>query len=692
LGLAFFLAFYHRAFPSAALDLTLSRTEIKQRAQAYLREQGYDLTDYKSAVTFSRSSFSSYYLQRTLGIPETNRIIQEAGLPIWYWQVRWFRPLQKEEFQVHVAPDGRVVGLSHTLLESTPGADLSEGKARALAETYLTEERGWKLSRWEKVSASSKAQPGGRTDYDFSWKRSDWDVGKSQLRLSVTVQGDEIGSYDYWLKVPEEFKRRFSERQNAAGFVSTLSFLLSGILLILLLTLAVWRVHGKVSWAFPNALWPALAVALVVAFAELNKLPLAKIGYETTEDYRLFWFYQVTFIALRAIFSGFFVFGLWLAGQWLSQRVWPRQDRILARRGDRWRHLARSGWRGLMVGMMSGGYLVLFYLIAVQVFGGWTPMTPDYHSSYATPLPFLSALEVGLVPAMTEELLFRLILISGVLWFTRTFTSLPDTVCRLLALLIPGALWGFGHATYVRDPFYLRGIELTLASVLLEGFFFLRFDLTTTIVAHFAYNAGLSALPLLRSGEPYFVASGIVVLLVMLAPTGPYLFQELRRRLRGEERVTKHPRIRTLSENDREALESLPVDDLNWDRLLNSQGIVVLGLEIGKEIVGVAVGRVTGRDEAEVMTLYVEPAWRRRYWGSELLAELNSHLKEKDVDTVHIQVDVDDKRAMTFMNNQPWKQARTTFDWPMEPPSPPNWREVLSRLGLKRRQEENFSE
>lgn len=35
LGLALFLAFYDGAFPSAAIDLELSRAEITQRAQAY---------------------------------------------------------------------------------------------------------------------------------------------------------------------------------------------------------------------------------------------------------------------------------------------------------------------------------------------------------------------------------------------------------------------------------------------------------------------------------------------------------------------------------------------------------------------------------------------------------------------------------------------------------------------------------
>ena len=512
-------------------------------------------------------------------------------------------------------------------------------------------------------------------------------MGESQLRLSVTVQGDEVGYYDYWLKTPEGFRRQFSERQNIAGFVNTLSTEASWALLALILLLAFWKADWRVPRSFKRAFWPALAVAVVTVLASLNELPLAKAWYGTTQDYRLFWFYRFYYMASEAFFDGAYVFILWLLGHWLSQRAWPRRDRILARRGDRWRHLARSGWRGLMLGMMSGGYVVLFYLVATQILGGWTPMTPDYTSAYATPLPFLGALETGLIPAMTEELWFRLLLISGVLWLTRTFTSWPEAACRILAVVVPGALWGFAHTSYVRDPFYLRGIELTLAGVLFEGLFFLRFDLTTTIVAHFAYNAGLGALPLLRSGEPYFVASGAVVLLAMLAPTVPYLFQELRRYLRGELREVIRPRIRALEASDRERLEAISIDGLDWAGLLKDPGAVVLGLEADDDIVGVASGRLSAEDEAEVLTLYVDPAWRRRYWGSELLDELSGRLQERGAETVHTRVDVDDKRAVRFMISQPWRRARIIFDWPSEPPTLPDWRTLLEKLGLKRQRE-----
>ncbi len=683
LGLALFLVFYDRAFPTAALDLDLSRVEIKQRAQDYLEARSHEVDDYRSAITFTGDYWASIYLQLTLGIPETNRLIRETQVPVWYWRARWFRPLQKEEFQVYLAPDGQVVALAHTLLEDAPGASLSQERARTLAQDYLRQDRGWDLADWEEISASSEERPGGRTDHSFRWKRRDWDVGESELRLAVTVQGDAVGGYDYWLKVPEVFQREFAQEQSVAGFVNGLSFDVSFGLMGLILLLALWKARWQIPKSFSAALGPALAVSAVSLLASLNELPLAKAWYSTTQEYALFWLNRVYGIVFGAVYNGAFVFVLWHLGRWMGKRVWPRQDRILPRRGDRRRRLARSGWRGLMLGLMMAGYVVLFYLVTTQLLGGWTPMSPDYSSAYATPLPFLGALETGLLPATWEELMFRLLGISAVLWLTRSFTRLPEPACRFLALLVPGALWGFAHLSYIRDPFYLRGIELTLAAVLLEGLFFLRFDLATTIVAHFVFNAGLGALPLLRSGEPYFVASGLVIVATMLAPLMPYAVQEIRRRLRGGGRDVMAPWIRPGEPADLEALAALPVAGPDWGALLDDPQAVVLCLQAGGEIVGAAAGRIVDQagTEGHVLAVYVAPPWRRRYWGSELVDVLRTRLQARGAASIQAEMRVGDKAGTRFVTSQGWQPAVVTFDWPPEVPSLPGWRDVSGWIG-----------
>ena len=679
-SLILFLQFYDRAFPAAAIDLVLSRAEIEAHAQTYLEAQGYHLANYEFALTFTGNSRASYYLQRQLGIPETNRLTREERLPIWYWRARWYRPLQKEEFQVHLATDGRIVALSHILLEDEPGASLSQEAARTLASQYLTQDRGWSLDEWEEVTASSTDLPGGRTDHTFEWKRLDWNVGESELRLTVMVKGDAVGFYDYWLKAPESYHRELDQQQTVAGFVAGICLFASFFILIAIVGFRYWKTGCDIITSPYGAIGPAVVAGVVMLLGALNVMPLAKAGYDTTTEYTVFWLLQGLAAFLAASGFGFFVFVLWGMGRGLGKLVWPRQDKILSRRGDRWQLLARSSWRGLMLGLIKAGYLVLFYLLATEVLGWWTPMGPDYSDIYATPLPFLGALSVGLMPALWEEFVFRLMLISAVMWLLRSCTQLSERWCRLLALFIPGALFAFAHVSYLRDPLYLRGIELILVAVLLDGLFLWYFDLTTTMVAHFMYNAGLAALPLLRSSEPAFVLSGLVVIAVMLAPVVPGALRWIWLWLRGRPVEPAQPGIRSAQTGDEAALEAFPIDDLEWDALLAEDRTELLCLEVGDELVGVAAGRVSADSTGEVLTVQVVKAWRRQYWASELVQVLRGRLEARGVESLKIEVGVDNKDAGAFWLGQEWKPRVTVFGWPPEPPSHPRWEALLRRL------------
>ena len=94
LGLVLFVPLYDDAFPSAAIDLSLSRDEITHRAEDYLESRGFDVQGHEFALTFEQAFRGSTYLQRTVGAPETNRLIGDEKLPLYYWYARWFRPLQ----------------------------------------------------------------------------------------------------------------------------------------------------------------------------------------------------------------------------------------------------------------------------------------------------------------------------------------------------------------------------------------------------------------------------------------------------------------------------------------------------------------------------------------------------------------------------------------------------------------------
>jgi len=670
LGLALLLAFYDQAFPSAAIDLQFSRDEITHRARTYLEEQGHNLSSYQFVLTFDEAWWSSVYLQRTLGISETNRLARDEGLPLWLWRARWFKPLQKEEFSLTMTPAGEVVAFSHSLPEDAPGAQLSSDEARALAHRYLTEDRGWSLNDWESVTASKEDRPGGRVDHHFEWKRRRWDVGESELRLAVDIQGNRVDGYGYWLKVPEAFRRHFGEQQNRAGFVATLCFYLGFYGLGLVALLAYFSAQRKGILPWYAGLGPGLVVAGVGLLAALNWLPVSKAWYDTTQEYTAFWAGQVMAIFLSAGLTTVGIAVLWTGGRQLAKRIWARQDKLLSRTGDRWEQLARSTWRGLMLGCLGAGYVVVFYLVATRLFGGWVPLDTPYTNLYATPLPFLAALSAGVSPAVIEEFLFRLIGVGLFLKLTRN---------RFFALLVPGTIWAFAHLGYVRDPFYLRGVELTIDAVLLFGLVFLRFDLTTTMMAHFVFNAGVTALPLLRSNDRYFIASGVLVIGAMLAPVIPGFVLATRRRLQSRTMAAPLVTISPATIEDVAALEALPISSVTWTTLLVDPSGAVVCLRAGEQLAGVAAGRVDEEGVGHVLALFVVPDLRRRYWGSALADVLSEALRMRGAQSVTVEAAAADRTARAFWSAQGFELSTTVYSRLFAPVASAGWRVHFQR-------------
>jgi len=58
---------------------------------------GENVGGYRSAIVFSVDDDAKTYLERELGLKEANQMMS-SQLHIWYWDVRFFRPQQEEEF------------------------------------------------------------------------------------------------------------------------------------------------------------------------------------------------------------------------------------------------------------------------------------------------------------------------------------------------------------------------------------------------------------------------------------------------------------------------------------------------------------------------------------------------------------------------------------------------------------------
>ena len=112
------------------------------------------------------------------------------------------------------------------------------------------------------------------------------------------------------------------------------------------------------------------------------------------------------------------------------------------------------------------------------------------------------------MPAISEEFLFRMFAIP---FLRKLVRWMP------LALVLAGFIWGFGHAGYPQQPFYIRGVEVGIGGVAL-GLIMLRWGILPTLVWHYSVDAMYSAMLLLRSHSLYFRLSGAASAGIIVLP------------------------------------------------------------------------------------------------------------------------------------------------------------------------------
>src|SRR2546421_1609818 len=236
LGALFAYKYFCRAFPEASVNFQVPREEALERAQKFVGGLREDVSGYQSTIVFAVDDNAKVYLERQLGLQQANKLMS-SELNIWFWDVRFFKPQQEEEFRVRVSPAGQIAGYDHKIEESRAGASLDRAAAQSAAQSYLGAKLGLNLGGWNFLpeEANSSKRP-NRLDWALTWEKHGFRAKDAPYRLQVTLQGDRVGGSEEFLKVPEAWERSYL-RLRSSNDAMALAF---SVLYIALLVVAVW--------------------------------------------------------------------------------------------------------------------------------------------------------------------------------------------------------------------------------------------------------------------------------------------------------------------------------------------------------------------------------------------------------------------------------------------------------------------
>ena len=322
-----------------------------------------------------------------------------------------------------------------------------------------------------------------------------------------------MGGYREYLKVPESWQRSYERLRSGNLTAQTIDTGLLMLLAVALLVTILLRVRTHdVRWRRAAAVGGIAAVLLF--FSNWNSQPLAEFNYPTTDSYGSFVAQMFLRNLMGALAAAGLVFVLTAGAEPLYRQYYGGQlslGNVFSARGLRTRKFLLGAVLGLTLAGIFVAYQTGFYMVAYR-FGAWSPADVPYDDLLNTRFPWLFVLFGGFLPAVSEEFLFRMFAIP---FLSKLLRSVG------IAVVVAGFVWGFGHAGYPQQPFWIRGVEVGIGGVAL-GLIMLRWGILPTLVWHYSVDAMYSALLLLRSHNPYFVFSGaasagILVLPVLVA-------------------------------------------------------------------------------------------------------------------------------------------------------------------------------
>ncbi|HKB79494.1 MAG TPA: type II CAAX endopeptidase family protein, partial [Thermoanaerobaculia bacterium] len=474
-ALSLFIIFnwFGAAFPEASIDFRYDRASSLPIAESVLAARHLDVRGMKHAAVFDSDETARIFLERSLGLSKANTVMRR-DVRIWWWRHRWFRPEQEEEYEVQVAPTGEIVAFQDTIPEAAALPAVDRDTARKTAEEFLAR-IGVPLSGLQLVAQSERALP-KRVQRIFTWESQSVHPAGAPYRFEVRVDGDRVSTFSQRLKVPDAWSRDYRDLRSKnllAGNIDIIFFIITMIAALAVFIVRLLRGDVRVRLLVGIGI---AAVVLVTGVA-LNSFPVALAGYDTNSSYPAF----LAQFGFGALLQGFGVAMLLAvivgSGEVLYRQRFPRHlaiPRLWRGRALASKRVFRSFVIGYTLVAFFLAYQVAFYLIADK-FGAWAPADVPYDDMLNTAFPWLAVLFAGFFPALSEEFLSRAFSIP---FFERVFRS------RIAAIIVAGFIWGFGHATYPNQPFFIRGVEVGMAGVLL-GFLLFRFGLLPLLIWHY---------------------------------------------------------------------------------------------------------------------------------------------------------------------------------------------------------------
>jgi hypothetical protein len=503
LGVFFFFVKFEESFPSASIDLKLSKAEVLEKARKWSVIAGYEpdavaprTTKAIQATIFSFDDYAKTFIEHELDQKRANALMK-SEIPIWYWSTRFCRQQQQEECSVWISPEGTLRSFRHDVPNDVAMPSLTHEQAETVARDFVEKTVGLSLKNCKQVKEGEQKQV-KRTDHYFTWEDQSKEYKGARLRTYVWLSGDKVTEYNTYLYEPEKFTRKYNEIRSWNNLLKNISSIIFQILQSAIVFAFFWAfASGRVRWRL--AIVVGVVASLVDVLNWFNNYPYAVYGFDKTKTFQAFLGDQLVSMLINGAMAAI-GYVIMVGGLEAFYRIqYPGQvalENLGTRAGLRTRQVLRVLLAGAALLCIHGAYVVAYYLIGQKV-GIWSPLELRDPNTLGSYFPVFSDIAVGVSASSTEELMYRIFalgLFSKLLTFVfeRLGVKLP---VFWIANILQAVSWAFMHSDYPQEPAFARGLELSIVGTT-YGYILRKYGLAACVLSHYTYDAfiGVTAL------------------------------------------------------------------------------------------------------------------------------------------------------------------------------------------------------
>lgn len=189
--------------------LYIDKKESIRLAKQIAQEHNKDLDSWMTYASCSPGSGNLQYLHENTS-DERLKELYEKTRRGFRWRVRFFRPLQTDEYIVYVDNRGKELSFVAAIDEDSAGPALESEDAKRMADNYLSSKFPEYINR--KFDSVSRVKRKNRVDYIVNYSVPEYKVGDAIYKITVSVKGDQISNFYGWWDIPDSWSFERSKK------------------------------------------------------------------------------------------------------------------------------------------------------------------------------------------------------------------------------------------------------------------------------------------------------------------------------------------------------------------------------------------------------------------------------------------------------------------------------------------------